>query len=83
MLKTSYRTLSPNLILRLSVKGMSDTVDREDLMPSLLVFGVIPSLPVINKPVSSQKEIMAAIILGRAEMSTITVELRITQALKS
>lgn len=62
---------------------MNDTIGPECPVPSLLLFGVVPSLPVINKPLPSQKERMEAMALTRAEISTITAELRTSQAIRS
>lgn len=70
-------------MLRLSIKAINDTMGPEVLVPSFLVFGVIPSLPVINKPLPNQGERMAALSLVRAKMATITEELKTAQALRS
>lgn len=53
------------------------------LVPCLLVFGVLPSLPVTRKKLQSQQERMAALSLARAEIETINAELKIAQALRS
>lgn len=51
---------------------MNDTMGPEGLVPSLLVFVVLPSLPVINKPLPNQRDRMAAMALSKAEMATVT-----------
>lgn len=55
----------------------------EELVPSLLFIGALPSLPVYDKPLPIQKERMASMALPRAEMTTITTVLRIEKALRS
>lgn len=62
---------------------MNDTLYPEGLVPSLLVFGVIPSVPGVNKTLPVQTEQMAAIGISRSEMAIITAELRITQAIQA
>lgn len=71
------------MVLRFAIKAMNDLMGPGGLVPPLLVFGVIPSLPVINKNLHDQRERMAALSFARAEMATITAELRIAQALSS
>lgn len=83
VIKRSHPALNPRLALRLVIKGTNDTTGPEGLVPSLLVFGAIPSLPDINKLLSSQREGIAAIDLARAEMETITSELLISQGFRS
>lgn len=55
----------------------------EGLIPSLLVYGVIPSLPVINKTLTDQKERIAAVALAHSKMATVHAELRISRAIRS
>lgn len=62
---------------------MKDIMGREGLVPSLLVFGVLPSLLILNKPPPTEKERMEAMNLFLAEMTTISVEIRIKKALRS
>lgn len=62
---------------------MNGTMHLEGLVPSLLVFGVIAPLPVINKRLPNHPERMAALITARAEMETITSALRKAQDIKS
>ncbi len=34
--------MDPNLMLKTAVKSMNDTLGREGLVPSMLVFGIMP-----------------------------------------
>lgn len=49
-IRESYQHLGEKLALCLPIKALNDTKGPEGLVPTLLIFGVIPSLPVINKP---------------------------------
>lgn len=55
--RKSYPPLSSHGALRLATKMMNETIGPERLVPSLLVFGVISSFPVINKPPRSHNEL--------------------------
>lgn len=68
--------------LRLPIKAMNDTLGPEGLVPSLLGFGIMRSLPVINNPLAEQKDRMSVLSICR-EMKTVTAELRISQAIRS
>lgn len=81
--RKSYSKLGERLALRLSIKAMNDTMDPEGLVPSLLVFGVVLSIPVINKTLPEERDRMAALSMARTDMATVTAELRISQAIKS
>lgn len=52
-------------------------------MPSLLVFGVIPTFPITNKRLPNQTELIQAIAQAGLEMETIVSEQRIERALRS
>lgn len=62
---------------------MSDCLGPDGLVPSLLVFGVILSVSVTNKSLPGQRDRMQALALARAEMSTITAELKLSQEIGS
>lgn len=55
----------------------------ERLVPSLLVFGVVPSFPTVHAELPAQRERLAALDAARKEMETVTSELRLQQALRS
>lgn len=65
------------------MKAANDTLGLNGLVPSKLVYGVDPSLPVANAHLPSQRERMAALETAKREMATITAKLRIPQALRS
>ena len=70
-------------ILRISLKGINDTIDQNGLVPSLLVFGVLPSFPSPSRNNPDQQERFEALKSARAEMESIVAEQRIRKALKS
>lgn len=81
--KHEHPSLNNELALRLSVKAINDTMGPEALVPSLLVFGCLPRFPATTSNIVEQQKRMKALSEARREMSTITAELRIRQALLS
>ena len=54
----------------------------EGLVPSLIVFRVVPSFPTVNATLPAQMEGIAALDAARKEMGTVTAEMRIQQELR-
>lgn len=75
--------LDLELALQCAVKRINNAVESYGLIPSLSVFGVIPTFPAFNPGLPSQKERMSALASARSEMTSITGRLRIQQALHS
>ena len=69
--------------MRYAIKGINDTANMDGLVPSLLVFGVIPSFPITNRTLPNQKARLQAIVDERLEMGEIVTEQRIARALNS
>lgn len=67
--------------LVLAVKAVNDTAGPAGLVPTLLVFGVMPRLPIHPKNLPDQRDWMNAMKLARAEMSRITANERMRTAL--
>lgn len=82
-IQQDYPCLDPEIALRCAIKGINDTMGPEGLVPSYLVFGVIPTFPSFNTNLPDQKDRMAALSLARNEMASISARLRIQQALRS
>jgi transposase InsO family protein len=57
-----YPHISPRIILKITVKVMNDTIGESGLVPSLLVFGVVPRFPMLSTDLPNQKERMTAIL---------------------
>lgn len=62
---------------------MNDTKGPSGLVPSYLVFRMLPRYPALNTQLPMQQERMRAVKTARSEMASVTVELWIKQALLS
>lgn len=69
--------------LRLTLKWCNDKHGPNGLVPTLLVFGTMPTLPIPNSKSLRQKERMAALKTSKDEMERISVEQNILRALRS
>jgi hypothetical protein len=80
---SEFQNMDPMLALFLSVKALNDTANANGLVPSMLVFGVIPRLPasVLSSELPEQDQSFSALRSARAEMEQIMCERRIKQAL--
>jgi hypothetical protein len=76
-------TIDPELALQLSVKASNYTANGDGVVPSLLVFGVLPRFPMTPTDLPDQRLRMAALQATRAEMEQITCAKRIQRALAS
>ncbi len=72
-----------NVILKLAVKAMNDTMGPKGLVPSYLVFGCILRFPSAESTLTTQQQRMDAMHAALREMLIITAELRIRKALSS
>jgi hypothetical protein len=71
----------PVLLLRIEVKAINDTMGTNGLVPSLLVFSVVPRVPPMSIDLPKQRDRMAALAAAQMKKSTIVSEKRITAAL--
>ena len=83
LLTENNPNLSNTLALRYAIKGINDTANIDGLVPSLLVFGVVPYFPLSNRILPNQRSRLQAIVDARLEMGRIVAEQRIYRALKS
>lgn len=79
--QNDHPDISKAMILRLATKAMNDTMNEDGLVPSLLVFGIIPRFPIIATELPTQKERMEVLATARAEMEAIVAKRRIMTAL--
>jgi transposase InsO family protein len=77
-----YPSVSADLQLALSVKAMNDSIGPEGLVPSLLVFGVMPRIPDLPTQVPSQLERFKCLYKARKEYEKWVCGQRIRTALK-
>ena len=68
-------------VLKVAVKAMNDTMGENGLVPSRLVFGIIPRFPILNTDLPNQKDLMELIKKAQAEMNNIIAERRVLAAL--
>ena len=80
-IRHEHPSLDKETALRLAVKALNDTMGPEGLVPSLLVFGVLPRFPAVNTKLPNQVERMEALKNARAEAAAITAQIRVRKAL--
>ena len=80
-IKHNHPHIPPPFILRVAVKAMSDTMGETGLVPSRLVFGIVPRFPILNSNLPNQKERLEIIKIAQAEMNSIVAERRVLAAL--
>lgn len=56
------------------IKSTIDTMRPNGLVPSFLVYGVLPTFPGASKVTLKQKEMFEVLTVGRAEIDTIVAE---------
>lgn len=83
ILREHHPRIEPEIILRYAVKAMNDSMGPEGLVPSLLVFGTLPTFPIVSSDRPEQADRLSAMKRARDEMAKITAELRIREALRS
>lgn len=71
------------LALRLAIKTMKDTMEPEGLVPSYLVFEILPRHRCLNTKLPLQAKRMKLLQNARAEMASIVSEMHISEALRS
>lgn len=71
------------MALPLAQKAVNDTVVPSGLVPSLLVFGMIPRFPSVNSELPEQTDRMIALELAQVVMASISAKLRIQKALRA
>ena len=75
--------IDPHLALQIAVKAMNDTMGPEGLVPSMLVFGVLPRMPPRQADLPGHEERMRALRAARAEMCELVAQMKVRIALRS
>lgn len=75
--------MDPEIVLRYTIKALNDTLGPEGLIPSMMVFGTVPTFTSIEGGQKTQKERMKVIWTAKAKMERMTADLRIKTALKA
>lgn len=74
--------ITPEQALALSLKAVNDTAGPSGLVRTLLVFGVMPQIPIQPQNLPNQAERMIALVNARKEMSRIIAKERLDAALR-
>lgn len=80
--KHDHPNIPRDIMPRLTTKAMIDTMNEDGIVPSLLVFGVIPRFPVIATDLPMQNKRTEALATARAGMGAMVAQNRILTALK-
>lgn len=79
--RMSHPGVPPEAALSLSVAAMNQTAGPRGLVPTLLVFGVIPRTPISSLPLPVQRDRMQAMAAARGEMLAIVARARLRVAM--
>lgn len=79
-IKHDHEDIPNAMLLRLAAKAMNDTMNEDGLVPSLLLFGIIPRFTIISTKLATQKGRMNVLATARAEMESIVTRKRIYTA---
>lgn len=71
IIRRNHPEIHPYIALRYALNGNNDTVGPDELVPSLLVFGALPSYPISNKDFFGQTAFMKAIVDARSKYGNI------------
>ena len=77
-----HPNINNDAALEIAVRVLNDTAGPNGLVPTLLVFGVMPRMPIRPMELPSQLERMTAIHAARKELSQSIASHRVTQALQ-
>lgn len=76
-------TILPEMALTIAQKSLNDTMEPNGLVPTLLVYGILPCFPVADADFPDQQAFMRALAVARREMETVVAKLRISRSLRS
>lgn len=75
--------MDPKTILKLANKACNDTAGPSGLVPTLLVFGSIPRMPIHPEDLPNQRARMSALHKARSHMSELMAKERLSKAVRS
>lgn len=81
MLRRAHPTVHPEEASRMALKGTKDTMHPDGLLPTLLVFLTLMTLPFSSTELPTQRERLAALKTSRKEIATVISAERISTAL--
>jgi hypothetical protein len=65
--KFDFPAAPPKIILSCASKVLNDTMGENGLVPSLIVFGIIPRFPILSTGLPEQKDRMRILTAAQAE----------------
>lgn len=81
-INTDFEHVEENLLLKIAVKTMNDTIGESGFVSSQLVVFVTPRLPTLSKKLSKQKERENNVSKAQMEMISIVAERKVEAALQ-
>lgn len=76
--------MEPEILLKYAVKGLNDSIGTDALVPSLLVFGALPTFPFLNMDIiPGQRESFEMMKLARDKVAQLRAEQRIATAVNT
>jgi len=79
--RMEHPSMQPGAALSLSVAAMNSTAGPRGLVPTLLVFRVIPRAPMLPLPLPAQRGRMLAVMTARKEMEAVVAKARVRVAM--
>ena len=80
---SSHEDLPPSHLLALSIRAMNDTSGTNGLVPTLLVFGVLPRIPILPSKLPDQVKRLQVMMNARKEMNAIVAKSALSRAMKT
>lgn len=80
-MQNAYSSVPREYLLKLAVKEINDTMGKNGLVPSRLVFWIVSRFPILSTDLPSQKEGLKTSKFAEAKMNSIVVEQRVPDAL--
>lgn len=76
-----HTDMKPKMLLKLTVKACNDVAGPSGLVPTLLVFGSIPRMPIHPEELPTQRARMTALHKARAQMTDLMAKSRLSKAI--
>lgn len=81
IIRSRYPNLNPEAALRYAEKELNYTMRPEGHVPSMLVFGTLPTFPILNNNIPGHEERTKALRTARDEVTNVKVEKAVRQAI--
>lgn len=75
--------MEPEILLRFALKRLNDTISPNGVVLSLLVFGTLSTLPMLNKNTAGQKQRKDALRNAREEVANIREQQKLVKIIRS